>query len=102
MPEKSKPFHESIVDALYQAPRAYVSCLGRLILNTKIPKNHDVILGAWKTASADCNFTNELRTVPDHILEQKAHAEAAGTIVADAPMGIAESIGTLHIMGCRS
>lgn len=83
MPDKLKPIHESIVDALYQAPRAYVSCLGYILLTTKMPKNHAQILEAWNTVSADLCFTNELRFVPECLMAQKAEAEAAAAAASD-------------------
>lgn len=50
--ETQKPFHESIVDALYQSPQKSLACLGNLIMATKIPKNHDQIIEAWNACTA--------------------------------------------------
>ncbi len=46
-----KPFHESIVDAIVAA-LSYddFAMLARLIRTTKIPKDHDLILAAWRGA----------------------------------------------------
>ena len=46
-----RPFHETIVDQIRdETSDAYddLDVLGRLIMATKIPKNHDAIIAAWK------------------------------------------------------
>jgi len=57
-----KPFHETIVDAIYLAISSEeMTCLARLIKSTKIPKNHDEILKAWQFATKlMCCQTNDL------------------------------------------
>jgi hypothetical protein len=47
-PAEKKPFHESIVDAIHCAFGADLPCLAALIKTTKVPKNHDEIIKAWK------------------------------------------------------
>jgi len=60
-----KPFHESIVDALYQAPEKHLACLGNLIIATKIPKNHDQIVEAWRS----CTSVNADKQYPAGVIE---------------------------------
>lgn len=53
---KAKPFHDSIVDAIgnVHGPNEEaipaLTIIGRLIINTKIPKNHQVIAYGFKQA----------------------------------------------------
>ncbi len=53
----TKPFHESIVDAIDnctgpgEEAKEKLTTLGDLIINTKIPKNHIVIWAAFERAS---------------------------------------------------
>jgi hypothetical protein len=73
-----RPSHETIVDQLGDSlDRVDLERLGWLITATKIPKNHDAIIEAWKAAGrkleADETFISR---VADDILEQKKEAEA--------------------------
>ena len=76
MPEHTKkPFHESIVDALYQAPKNQLVCLGNLILKTWIPKNHDQIIEAWKSCTS-IESGDYPPGVIESLLKQKQRAAA--------------------------
>jgi hypothetical protein len=82
MPDR-RPFHETIIDAFqdFGLTVAVVSVLGRLIQNTRIPKNHDGIIRAWKEVTN--NFSMEgsslERAVISSLEEQKREAEAEAT-----------------------
>lgn len=46
-----RPFHETIVDQLREDGLFFSDILipiGRLLMATKIPKNHDAIIAAWQ------------------------------------------------------
>lgn len=64
-----KPFHESIVEAINDAPDvAALNTLGALILGTKIPKNHDAIIEAWEQRAEALRYNNPV--IPMAIREQ--------------------------------
>ena len=53
-----KPFHESIVDAIKRADDLVtMSALAILIKETKIPKDHDIIIKAWETKLIELRMT---------------------------------------------
>lgn len=60
-----RPFHETIVEALERANamedgrarREVITELGRLLTDTKIPKNHRNILAAWETLHVNWDNT---------------------------------------------
>lgn len=55
-----KPFHESIVAAIGRTKTREQACvLGRLISETKIPKNHEAILVAWMNKGIELGLTSE-------------------------------------------
>lgn len=70
---KTKPFHESIVDAINNCSFPGHFYLARLIKITTIPKNHDAIVSAWQKrmkliGSDDCGIT-------ESVLKQKIGTE---------------------------
>lgn len=75
MPEQ-KPFHESIVDAILRSEGHYNFMLfGRLIMETKIPASHDVIIDAWKKQVAKYGIRDDPEVVAS-ILAQKQALES--------------------------
>jgi hypothetical protein len=80
-----RPFHETIVDQIREETTFSddLAWLGRLIMATKIPKNHDAIIVAWQTRCLELvdeeidfffiNVLNDLR-------EQKKEAEAEAKV----------------------
>jgi len=70
-----KPFHESIIDAINAC--SSVSDLGTLadlIITTKIPKDHDVIISAFKEKMKDLDRLTDFG-VEESVLEQKKEQE---------------------------
>ncbi len=46
--KKEKPFHESILDSIVMARQLDLPQLAKIIKDTVIPENHDVIIKAWQ------------------------------------------------------
>ncbi|MFA6273510.1 MAG: hypothetical protein WC673_03440 [Candidatus Paceibacterota bacterium] len=69
-----RPFHETIIDAIHSASSNDLRCLATLIKATKIPKNHDEIIAAWKQQREDVGWDNEELGVSADLLEQKQEA----------------------------
>ena len=44
----TRPFHETIVEAIRCASSANMECLAMIIKATKVPKGHDAIIAAWE------------------------------------------------------
>lgn len=80
-----KPFHESIVDALNDADSAAdVSILGqKMIMKTKIPKNHDAIVEAWEKACMRVGINDDHSLVANSVREQQRDEEAKAAAKAD-------------------
>lgn len=74
-----RPFHETIVDYIecYTDYEEDLAPLGDLLMATKIPKNHDAIIAAWKkTIEGVADENGFLTSVLADIEEQKREAEA--------------------------
>ena len=71
-----RPFHETIVDRI-RATRAgsEFNCLAQLIMATKIPKDHDKIIAAWKEILPNSEDSIVADAIAD-LLEQKKESEA--------------------------
>ena len=82
-----RPFHETIVDLIrdlsFEMP---VAALSWLIMETKIPKNHDAIIAAWKEKfpGVDVNDGGIGAAVLINLLVQKEEAEAEAKAKAEA------------------
>ncbi|MFA6588303.1 MAG: hypothetical protein WCT08_04485 [Patescibacteria group bacterium] len=66
-----KPFHESIVDVIQNALWFELQGLSKLLLVTKIPKNHDAIIEAWTRRAG----VERYKHVVASLRQQKAIAE---------------------------
>ncbi len=56
-----KPFHESVVDAIAAAiTHDDFAMLARMIMSTKIPKNHKVIIEAWRASSIEAGHEDHM------------------------------------------
>ena len=66
-----RPFHETIVDAIRFTSAKELELLADLIKGTKIPKNHDQIIAAWKNRCLELGWGNSDLGVPADLLEQK-------------------------------
>lgn len=71
---KRRSFHETIVDAINRADDGVLEVLGKLIKETKIPKNHDKIIVAWNCALNDFDEDDEWGVL-ENLFEQKREAE---------------------------
>ncbi|PKM91289.1 hypothetical protein CVU82_01675 [Candidatus Falkowbacteria bacterium HGW-Falkowbacteria-1] len=83
---KLKPFHESIVDAIDLCQEKDIFILSSILVNTKIPKNHNVIIAAWEKKIEELSCPDY--DVVDAILEQKKEAEEKSvdvTFLTDDP-----------------
>lgn len=69
-----RPFHETIVDAIKRAHVIELQPLALLIVDTKIPKNHDAILAAWEQRLKEVGWDPKDTSVPAVLLEQKQEA----------------------------
>ena len=67
----TRPFHETIVDAINEASTAQMVCLATLIRATKVPKGHDEIITAWNTRLAAMSWDDKDFGVSANLLEQK-------------------------------
>lgn len=66
------PFHETIVNAiLYASDINQIECLAKLIKETKIPKNHDTIITAWRKRLEELDRSDIDLGVCSNLLEQK-------------------------------
>jgi len=72
-----KPFHETIVPTIQRASTRELEYLASLIKETKIPKNHDVIISAWSKRCEEKGRGNDDFGVPASLLAQKQAAAAA-------------------------
>lgn len=71
---QTKPFHESIVDAINNCEnRGELLTLGKLLMATKIPKNHEEIIEAFKTQGKKHELTNAL--LEEKLSEEKKESE---------------------------
>ena len=75
-----RPFHETIVDAIGQIRNCDAACaFAKLIIKTKIPKNHDAIAEAWhalmKARSAWASSYSIISQVPERLMRKKQEAE---------------------------
>lgn len=67
-----KPFHEVVVDAILCCSGPKLEFLASIINATKIPKNHDLIINAWRTRSEEMGWDNEdQHGVIAHVSAQK-------------------------------
>ena len=74
-----KPFHESIVDAIKRADDLVtMSALAILINETKIPKDHDIIIKAWETKLIELRMTEH----PNMILSESVNSQKLPETVA--------------------
>ncbi len=73
----TRPFHESIVDALRKARGdRELSPLLYLLRMTKIPKNHDAIIAAWDERRREMGWLgSDYDRVTEGLLQQKQEAE---------------------------
>lgn len=69
-----RPFHETIVEAISRASSNDLRCLATLIKTTKVPKNHDEIIVAWKQRQQEVGWDDEELGVSANLLEQKREA----------------------------
>lgn len=67
-----RPFHETIVDAIFQTEGnlGQMQLLADLIRETVIPKNHSSIIRAWDKVSKGKNFLG----IPEDLREQRRRA----------------------------
>jgi len=72
---ETKPFHESIVEAISMASSRDMECLATLIKATKIPKGHDNIAAAWNKRRKEMCWGNEDLGVLKALHNQKVVAE---------------------------
>ncbi len=73
-----KPFHESVVDEMRRGSSHDLAQIGRLLENTVIPKNHDVIIEAWRVESRRYNLLPGIEErVVSSLLRQKQKVEEA-------------------------
>ena len=79
-----RPFHETIVDRI-RATRAgsEFNCLAQLIMATKIPKDHDKIIAAWKEILPKPEGSIVADAIID-LLEQKKEAEVEAKVKEQA------------------
>lgn len=68
----TRPFHETIVEAIRRASSAELECLATLIKATEVPKGHDEIIAAWNERIGALLFgcDNDFG-VPTSLLAQK-------------------------------
>jgi hypothetical protein len=79
--KKRRPFHETIVDHIREELDVDdLDSFGRLIMATKIPKNHDAIISAWEKRCRgidDADGFLRFDVLADLLLQRKeAEAEA--------------------------
>lgn len=80
MAKERRPFHETIVDAIREAIIYEMRGLGKLVVETKIPKNHDEITLAWRRRLKDLDWSEKDDRVLAAINEQKQEAEAEAAV----------------------
>ncbi len=84
-----RPFHESIVAVINEFQPGDFLTLTELIKATKIPKDHDKIIGALENKFGALVFwERELASVKAVLLEQKSEADAIGGKPASEKKGI--------------
>lgn len=57
--QELRPFHETVVDVIRSATSSQLVTIGQLLKKTYIPKNHQVILDAWKERTKGMNFDDD-------------------------------------------
>ncbi|MBI2482262.1 MAG: hypothetical protein HYV76_01730 [Candidatus Vogelbacteria bacterium] len=67
----TRPFHETILEAIRQASSTELKCLATLIKATKVPKGHDEIVAVWNERRKAMCWDDEDLGVPANLLEQK-------------------------------
>ena len=67
----TRPFHETIVEAIRRASDTDLLCLATLIKATKVPKGHNEIISAWNERRKALCWGDEDFDVPVSLLEQK-------------------------------
>lgn len=73
---QAKPFHESIVDAINNCEtRGELITLGKLVMMTKIPKNQENIIEAFKNTGKKFDWN-------DNLLEPKLLEESVSSVKA--------------------
>lgn len=70
-----RPFHETIVDAIFRANSGDLQCLATIIKATTIPNGHEEIIKAWNWRRAMMGWGDLSLGVPADLLEQKKEAE---------------------------
>ncbi|MEK7103332.1 MAG: hypothetical protein AAB870_03220, partial [Patescibacteria group bacterium] len=70
-----KPFHESVVDAIKSAKAEELKIIAGIIITTKIPKNHEEIVNAWRQRLDDLGLSNDYGLLTGTVMEQAAEAK---------------------------